>query len=187
MHGKPPRWEIGQTARAATAAVLVFVIAATGFTILAAVYTVSTVARATGRVAVSVWRRLGVRGRLIAGMVCSPFVAITAGDAGLMPAGDVAAVLGGLGGVVVFGGWMLALRYYGQWRWRQGGGVAVNGSGPGWRERADANAAGIAALNARMDDLFALMAEDTGLPQPGHGGTGPMPRLRLIRGGREAG
>ena len=102
------------------------------------------------RGAALMWRRLGTHGRLVAGMImCWP-----AADAlramGALPRWHVVSMLVGAAGTAVFGCALAAVRARGRRRWRAQGAVALAG---GWQERADVNAAAIAADRARIETL----------------------------------
>jgi hypothetical protein len=105
----------------------------TTFTFLVALFVACGILAAVSKAVSQVWVRLGARGRLIAGMVASFPTAIIAGNAGLIPNGDTAALIYGLAGVTFFGAWLrlwgrYSRRRWGRRSWRKRRGVIVPGS-----------------------------------------------------------
>lgn len=127
-NGAHMKKKAGQTAKNAVIAGLAGSGALAAFVVILAVMATSRILSATWKAAVHTWERLRVRGRLIAAMVASPFLAIFAGNLGLIPSGDIAALISGLAGVAFFGMWLWAFQKVSQWRWRRRRGIMVPGS-----------------------------------------------------------
>jgi len=147
-------------------------------------------ARRAARAGGATWRRLGPYGRLALGAVLAWPAADLAREMGLLPHWHLVSLACGAILSALSGCALAALKARGRRRWRAQGGVALAG---GWRERALLNAEAIAAGAARLEaveaklrDLFEMMAEATeaaGLPGID---TVQLPSLRLVRDG-EAG
>lgn len=123
------RGEARETPRLAQA-VTVARVAGSGLiaAVLIATLAAGTILSAASKLAVRIWLRLGLRRRLIAAMIISPFAGILAGNTGLIPGGDAPALIAGLAGVSVFGLWLWVVQIYGRWRWRRRLGLVVPGS-----------------------------------------------------------
>jgi len=177
----------GKQGRAARYAVLTVAVPAAAAVFITAVSVLA--ARALMilaiRSAALMWRRAGVYGRLTCGMVLAWPAADVLRALGVLPRYHVVSMLFG---AVVSGTFACAIammRGRARRRWQRGGATVLRG---GWQDCATANAAAIAAGAARMEtmeaklrDLFALMAtatEAAGLPAPS--APAPARRLRLV-------
>jgi hypothetical protein len=130
-------------------------------------------ARATGRLAAHVWRRLGPSGRLVAAMVLAWPLAELAQHLEALPDGSLVTLMAAGSAIAACAGWLYALRWLGRRRWRAAGGRALAG---GFRD--DGRCAGCRALEARVDEILSLMAATSvanGIPVTA-------PRLTLVRG-----
>lgn len=189
-HAKDPdgSWAREAAVRAALVAALLAVgaavfLTAAGFAVLRELLTL------TGSGIHAGWRRLGHRGRQIAGMAATVLAVTGASDAGIIPDNSLVKLVGAGAVVAFFWWWMIIERWRGQRAWREHGPVVVDGGG--WREherQIGHNSDRLDAMEAEVRLLtraVGAICEGGGITPPGRqrhlravgDGTGPQPRI----------